>query len=59
MIEKRRLCGKWEITLSRSGAGGKLVIEFLPSLWRYRLKVRTVPSQGTNPGSSPGIATKT
>jgi hypothetical protein len=28
------------------------------SLWRYRLKVRTEPSQGSNPGSSPGIATK-
>ena len=27
------------------------------SLWRYRLKVRTEPSQGSNPGSSPGIAT--
>jgi hypothetical protein len=26
--------------------------------WRYRLKVRTEPSQGSNPGSSPGIATK-
>jgi hypothetical protein len=26
--------------------------------WRYRLTVRTVPSQGTNPGSIPGIATK-
>ena len=25
---------------------------------RYRLKVRTEPSQGSNPGSSPGIATK-
>jgi hypothetical protein len=25
---------------------------------RYRLRVRTVPSQGTNPGSIPGIATK-
>ncbi len=25
--------------------------------WRYRLKVRTEPSQGSNPGSSPGIAT--
>jgi hypothetical protein len=25
--------------------------------WRYRLKVRTWPSQGQNPGSSPGIAT--
>jgi hypothetical protein len=24
---------------------------------RYRLKVRTEPSQGSNPGSSPGIAT--
>src|SRR5450755_2551387 len=25
--------------------------------WLYRLKVRTEPSQGSNPGSSPGIAT--
>src|ERR1700733_11724950 len=25
---------------------------------RYRLKVRTWPSQGQNPGSTPGIATK-
>ena len=25
--------------------------------WRYRLRVRTWPSQGQNPGSNPGIAT--
>src|SRR6266849_2402484 len=25
--------------------------------WRYRLRVRTLPSQGKNPGSNPGIAT--
>src|SRR5690348_12469917 len=31
----------------------------LARLRRYRLKVRTEPSQGSNPGSSPGIATKT
>lgn len=29
----------------------------LAKLRRYRLKVRTEPSQGSNPGSSPGIAT--
>ena len=26
-------------------------------VWRYRLRVRTEPSQGSNPGSIPGIAT--
>src|SRR5579863_7273873 len=29
------------------------------SMWRYRLRVRTWPSQGQNPGSNPGIATNT
>jgi hypothetical protein len=30
---------------------------FVARLWRYRLRVRTWPSQGQNPGSNPGIAT--
>src|SRR4029077_9461974 len=36
---------------------GRAKIAFSKCLWRYRLKVRTEPSQGSNPGSSPGIAT--
>ena len=42
----------------RAGLASALALRIgIGKLWRYRLKVRTEPSQGSNPGSSPGIAT--
>ena len=54
----RGLACLWVACLVRGGVA-KSFRRFLILLRRrYRLKVRTWPSQGQNPGSTPGIATK-
>src|SRR5579862_1478489 len=34
------------------------VLQLQETLWRYGVRVSTAPSQGADPGSNPGIATK-
>ena len=52
LVDVRAGCCEY---LHRLFTHAKIAVDSHP--WRYRLKVRTEPSQGSNPGSSPGIAT--
>ena len=55
--EEDQNCMSYVLGVYLHGQFSRAKIADVSHPWRYRLKVRTEPSQGSNPGSSPGIAT--